>query len=111
MVESLSIIEGLKIALYGFVTVFIMLAILMLIIRVLAAVVSMIETSRENKAAKIAAQKAMEDDREKEFVGELQLIDVDEKTAACLMAIISEETAIPLDNLIFKRIELMKEGD
>jgi hypothetical protein len=43
------------------------------------------------------------------FTGEIKLYDVDEKTAACLMAIISDETNIPLDRLIFKSIRAMEE--
>ena len=41
MIESLTVTQGLKIALYGFTTVFIMLAILMLIINVLSKLVEM----------------------------------------------------------------------
>ena len=45
-----------------------------------------------------------------EYTGEIQLIDVDEKTAACIMAIISDETQIPLENLIFKKIRLLEDN-
>ena len=41
MIESLTVTQGLKIALYGFTTVFIMLAVLMLIINVLSKLVEM----------------------------------------------------------------------
>ncbi len=37
----------------------------------------------------------------------LTLIDVDEKTAALIMAIISHESGIPLSELIFRRIKLV----
>ena len=40
----------------------------------------------------------------KPWDGKLQLIDCDEETAACIMAIISDETDIPLDELQFRRI-------
>ena len=39
--------------------------------------------------------------------GKLQLIDCDEETAACIMAIISDETDIPLDELQFRRIKAL----
>ena len=39
--------------------------------------------------------------------GEIALYDVDEKTAACIMAIISDETKIPLNQLIFKSIKAL----
>lgn len=38
---------------------------------------------------------------------ELKLIDVDEKTAALAMAIVSHESGIPLSELIFKSIKLV----
>ena len=39
--------------------------------------------------------------------GEVVLIDTDEKTAACIMAIVSHETGIPLHELIFKKIKAL----
>ncbi|MCR4950711.1 MAG: hypothetical protein K6A40_05255 [Solobacterium sp.] len=35
--------------------------------------------------------------------------DIDDKTIACIMAIISDETKIPLDQLIFRSIRLVRE--
>ena len=35
--------------------------------------------------------------------------DIDDKTVACIMAIISDETKIPLNQLIFKSIRLVQE--
>jgi hypothetical protein len=40
--------------------------------------------------------------------GELKLIDVDEKTAALIMAIVSDQSGIPLSQLRFQSIRLMK---
>ena len=37
----------------------------------------------------------------------LDIYDVDEETAACIMAIISDETDIPLDELQFRRIQAL----
>ena len=39
--------------------------------------------------------------------GEVALIGVDEKTAACVMAIVSHETGIPLSELNFKQIKVL----
>ena len=39
--------------------------------------------------------------------GHVALIDVDEKTAACIMAIVSHESGIPLSGLIFKSIRAL----
>ena len=41
------------------------------------------------------------------YAGQVALVGVDEKTAACLMAIVSEETKIPLDELVFHKIEAL----
>jgi hypothetical protein len=41
------------------------------------------------------------------YVGEIALLNVDEKTAACIMAIVSDETKIPLSQLIFRSIRAL----
>lgn len=111
MIESLTIAQGLQIALYGFATVFIMLAILMLIITVMNKVVVAM-TSKQEKAEEKVVEEVVEVKKPAnvEYAGEIQLIDVDEKTAACIMAIISDETNIPLENLIFKKIRLLEDN-
>ena len=109
MIESLTVTQGLKIALYGFTTVFIMLAILMLIINVLSKLVEMMTPKKVEEPVKVE-EKPVENKTNIEYTGEIQLIDVDEKTAACIMAIISDETQIPLENLIFKKIRLLEDN-
>lgn len=109
MIESLTVTQGLKIALYGFTTVFIMLAILMLIINVLSKLVEMMTPKKVEEPVKVE-EKPVEKKTNIEYIGEIQLIDVDEKTAACIMAIISDETQIPLENLIFKKIRLLEDN-
>lgn len=42
--------------------------------------------------------------------GELELIDTDEKTAAVIMAIVSDKSGIPLNRLAFKSIKLMEDN-
>ena len=41
--------------------------------------------------------------------GELELIGTDEKTAAIIMAIVSDKSGIPLNRLSFKSIKLMED--
>ena len=41
--------------------------------------------------------------------GELELIGTDEKTAAIIMAIVSDKSGIPLNRLAFKSIKLMED--
>ncbi|MBR6785933.1 MAG: OadG family protein [Clostridia bacterium] len=42
--------------------------------------------------------------------GEVDLIGVDEKTAAVIMAIVSQQSEIPLNRLSFKSIKLIDDG-
>ena len=41
--------------------------------------------------------------------GQLELIDTDEKTAAVIMAIVSNKSGIPLNRLSFKSIKLLED--
>lgn len=125
MVDSLNMMQGLQIALYGFLTVFIMLSFLMIIINVMSKIVAILSkkndkkdlnhtTSNKNSIVEDVKESVVPDAAKQEdvvYTGEIELIDVDEPTAACIMAILSEETKIPLENLIFKRIQLIKEED
>ncbi|MBQ7296043.1 MAG: OadG family protein [Clostridia bacterium] len=43
------------------------------------------------------------------MTGELELVKTDEKTAAVIMAIVSDQSGIPLNRLSFKSIKLMEE--
>ena len=43
------------------------------------------------------------------MTGELELVKTDEKTAAVIMAIVSDQSGIPLNRLSFKSITLMEE--
>lgn len=110
--QTLTLGQGVLISIYGFITVFIMLTLLMFIIQVLSKIVVEIETKNESKpqTSNIDSVEHIESEP-KEFAGEIKLIDVDEKTAACIMAIISDETKIPLDQLIFKSIRAIEEGN
>lgn len=41
------------------------------------------------------------------YGGEILLVDVDEKTAACVIAIVSHEIGIPVSELIFRKIKAL----
>lgn len=98
------------IAISGFMVVFIMLCLLWFIIVLINKVVTSIEHKTEAPAA-AAPVKAAEVKEETAvhgtFGGEIALYDVDEKTAACIMAIVSDSTKIPLNQLIFKSIKAL----
>lgn len=115
--------EALLIALCGFVTVFLLLIFLIVVIKLISAAVrtlpaisaffnSIFHKSEDTSAAPTeqatAPAPAKEEEKpSKPWDGKLQLIDVDEETAACIMAIISDETDIPLDELQFRRIQAL----
>lgn len=105
--------EALLISLCGFVTVFLLLLFLIIVITVISKIVMAIEgKSKEAPAAApvapVTPKPAKEEEKpSKPWDGKLQLIDVDEETAACIMAIISDETDIPLDELQFRRIQAL----
>lgn len=100
--------EALMIALSGFLVVFIMLCVLWGIINVINRVTTTAEKAEKAAVpaapAPIVQEEAPAEKQPEIFAGELSLIDVDEKTAACIMAIVADETKIPLNQLIFKSI-------
>ena len=100
--------EALLISLCGFVTVFLLLLFLIVVIKIISTVVMAIEGKGKTAPAPAAEAPVKEEEKpSKPWDGKLQLIDVDEETAACIMAIISDETDIPLDELQFRRIQAL----
>ena len=80
-------------------------------IRVFGAVVGSFSKKKDTApAAPTAAPAAAAEDSGEEFSsGSLKLKGCDEKTAAMIMAIVSDNTGIPLNELIFKSISLVEE--
>lgn len=105
----ISVTSALLVALSGMVIVFLMLAILCAMIVIISKVVSAL--TKKNEAAAPAPAPAAAAPAPAPapgpFGGEVALIDVDEKTAACIMAIVSHETGIPLSELVFKTIKAL----
>lgn len=60
------------------------------------------------KAAPAAAAPAAAAPEEEFSSGTLKLKDCDEKTAAMIMAIVADDTGIPLNELVFKSIKLVE---
>ncbi len=100
--------QALIIAASGFLTVFLMLVLLWAIIAVINKVVGTM-TKTETKTAPAAEPvKEMPEAVTRDlntYGGELAVYgDMDDKTIACIMAIVSDETKIPLSELIFRSI-------
>lgn len=60
------------------------------------------------KAAPAAAPAAPADPEEEFSSGSLKLKNCDEKTAAMIMAIVADDSGIPLEELVFKSIKLVE---
>ena len=106
----ISVTSALLVALSGLVIVFLMLAVLCAMIVIISKVVSALTKKAESAASAPAAAPApvpAAAPAPGPFGGEVALIDVDEKTAACIMAIVSHETGIPLSELVFKSIKAL----
>jgi len=101
--------EALIIAVSGFMVVFLMLILLWFIIVCINKVVTTVEEKEKaTEVPVIEDVKTHEPVKQNEtYGGKIALYDVDEKTAACIMAIISDTTKIPLNQLIFKSIKAL----
>jgi len=103
-----SIVVGIFTMAVVFVVLFVLYAIVLLLSKVLAA--------KTNKKPEVTNSHTLAtatgDDDGAEIVqissGELRLKNVDEKTAAMIMAIVSHESEIPLSELRFKSISLVE---
>lgn len=113
-IESLTAVEAFLIALSGMVIIFMMLGCLAGLITIISKVVQSIEQTNKPAEQVAVAQTpttstapAPKRTGEETYGGEIQLIDVDERTAVCIMAIVSDETGIDLSELVFKKIRAL----
>jgi len=103
----MTVIESLPIALFCIVMVFAVLAILFFLIKLFSLGIGAFE-SKSNKPE--AGPSVTEHKAQAEFSsGELKLYNTDERTAAMVMAIVSDESGIPLSELCFKSIKLISQ--
>jgi Na+-transporting methylmalonyl-CoA/oxaloacetate decarboxylase gamma subunit len=109
----MTFIDSLLVALFGLSVVFLVLILLSLLVKIQSLILGYIikhnskvnETkSKDIKNTSDNKEKIIAED-EQWSAGELKLIGVDEKTAAMIMAIVSDESQIPLSELIFRSIK------
>lgn len=104
--DPISVLDALMIALSGIVIVFIMLALLWGVITVISRVMGALEKHTAHPASvSAAAPAAAAPAAAPAPVPQVKLEGVSEVEAACVMAIVSHETGIPLDQLVFKSIK------
>jgi len=106
----MSVGESLVVGLFLVVLVFAVLAILYGMIMLLAAVLRPKASKKavENNKGSAVGATSMDMDLVQTSFGEVKLKDVDERTAAMIMAIISDESQIPLSELRFKSIKAVE---
>ena len=105
----MSFSKALLVSVFGFAVVFVGLIGLMLIVKIQTYLIgrfSVKQIPEETKSEiKVTNQKEVQETNKPEISsGELTLIGVDEKIAAMIMAIVSDESQIPLSELHFKSI-------
>lgn len=106
--DPISVLDALMIALSGIVIVFIMLALLWGVIAVISRVMGVLEKHTAHPASVSAAAPAAAAPAAAPApapIPQVKLEGVSEVEAACVMAIVSHETGIPLDQLVFKSIK------
>ena len=109
--------DAFAVSLIGIVTVVSILAIIALLIILVSKVIRAFESSAESKKAVAAPAAAPQKASAPAGIpmpagmnqGELELVGTDEKTAAIIMAIVSDKSGIPLNRLSFKSIKLMED--
>ena len=101
----------------GIVTVILILAIISLLIILVSKVIRAVEGVAAKKAPTAPATAAPAASAPAGVPmpagmnqGELELINTDEKTAAIIMAIVSDKSGIPLNRLSFKSIKLVEDN-
>ena len=105
--DTMPFSRALMIAAIGFVTVLVILAIIALFIRLIAFIFYSVEKEeffilKKNKKAPPVQQ---------QLRSEIKLIDVDEPTAAIIMAIVSNQSGIDINRLDFKSIRLLEDNE
>ncbi len=94
----------------GVVTVLAILAVIACLIIYVSKFIRMLEEkSAAAKKADAPEEVTIVTPASDTMTGELDLVNTDEKTAAIIMAIVSDRSGIPLNRLSFKSIKLMEE--
>ena len=107
--DAMTISKALLVALVGFITVVVLLAVIALFIKFIAFVFSLFTKKKAVPAPAEASKPAPAAKAAKALRSEIKLIDVDEPTAAVIMALVSHNSGIPLEKLDFKSIKLLED--
>lgn len=100
----MTLLESIPYALFCMAVVFFVLIILSLLIKLFSTVMALFSGKAQEEPNNSELAAATEETGPELSGGELKLQNVDEPTAAMIMAIVSEESGIPLEELRFKSI-------
>lgn len=112
--KDITLGEAVNISITGFVVVLLILALLAVLVLLLSKGIRLVESGTgKQKSAKEQQPQSVDNTPtiaasplpENADAGSLDVYDVDEKTAAVIMAIVSNESGIPLNRLLFKSIK------
>lgn len=107
--------DALAVSLIGIATVILILAVIAGLIILVSKAIRGIEAAATKKKPVVVAETVPAAEHSGVLMpsgmnqGELELIGTDEKTAAIIMAIVSDKSGIPLNRLSFKSIKLMED--
>ena len=107
--------DALSVSLIGITTVICILAVIAGLIILVSKAIRAIENKANSKKAVVTPEEKITTGPkgvpmpEGMNQGELELVGTDEKTAAIIMAIVSDKSGIPLNRLSFKSIKLMED--
>lgn len=115
--KYITIGDALNISITGIVVVMLVLALLAVLVLLLSKGIRAVEGAAKKKSGKKAVSESKPEAPSKRIgtalpetasAGDLDLYNVDEKTAAVIMAIVSNESGIPLNRLLFKSIKAIE---
>jgi Na+-transporting methylmalonyl-CoA/oxaloacetate decarboxylase gamma subunit len=111
--SDISLGEALIYAVIGYVMVFLMLVLLIIVIKIMAAIIGKAAGNADTKAAPAAVTETPKAEAAKApgSAGELTLIDVSDRDAAMIMAIVADSLGKPINELRFKSIREVKEDE
>lgn len=109
--DAMTVSKALLVAVVGFLTVVSILAVIALFIKFIAFVFSAVtkKTAKAVKAPTAPAPAVQKIPTAKTMHGQVKLIDVDEPTAAVIMALVSHNSGIPIEKLDFKSIKPLED--
>lgn len=119
--QTISMGEALSVSVTGIIVVMIILALLAVIVVLLSKAIRAVESKARKRVNKTEEKVLSPVNREQkkdnslkalpetQSIGSLDLYKTDEKTAAIIMAIVSNESGIPLNRLQFNSIKLIEE--